>query len=268
VTQTLHPSAKGVAALYCLGGDLSWLTHSYLSIYPCVERVYFFLSSSPWYGDNQAAVIDPSVLSALPDPVSKKEVVQGAWTNEVEQRNFTLAFAQYSGFSHGLIVDADEVYESAHLAAALTYAKNSPDISVWHVNWFTYWKSPQHRIDPIEPYQPPILATLGQTGFAETRNVVGEKHELLPPQICMCHHLSYALSDEALMKKHIMQPGHPQSAYPDWLQTKWRAWDTDHSIENLHPVHPPWFQRTIRQPDEALPSILKRVKWPCLSGIT
>jgi hypothetical protein len=261
VTQTLHPSAKGVAALYCLGGDLSWLIHSYLSTYACVERVYFFLSSSPWYGDNQAAVIDPAVLSALPDPLGKKEIVQGTWTNEVEQRNYTLAYAQYSGFSHGLIVDADEIYESAHLAAALSYVKEHPDVAVWHTNWFTYWKSPLYRIDPIEPYQPPVVVTLGQAGFVETRNAVGEKHELIPPQICMCHHLSYALSDEALMKKHIMQPGHSQSAYPGWLESKWRAWDTDHSIDNLHPVNPEWFGRAVSQPEQLLPSILKRIKW-------
>jgi hypothetical protein len=115
MNQTLHPSAKGVAALYCLGGDLAWLTHSYLSVYPCVERIYFFLSSCPWHGDDKAAVVDPSMLSALPDPLGKKEIVQGSWTNEVEQRNYTAAYAQYNGFSYGLIVDADEVYESAHL---------------------------------------------------------------------------------------------------------------------------------------------------------
>jgi hypothetical protein len=255
----LHPAARGVAALYCLFGDLSWLTHSYLSVYPCVEKVFFFLSSTPWYGDIRISGVDPQGLLSLPDPAGKIEIVPGAWSSEVEQRNFTLGYAQYSGFSRGLIIDADEVYESAQLAAALTYTKDFPDISVWHVNWFTYWKSPLYRIEPIEPYQPPVLITLGQAGFAETRNALGEKHELIPPQLCMCHHLSYALSDEALMKKHIMQPGHSQSAYPDWYQKKWKAWDSDHTIRELHPVHPAWFEQAIRQPDEALPSVLTRI---------
>jgi hypothetical protein len=260
MSQTLHPAGKGVAALYCLFGDYTWLGHSYMSVYPCVEKIYFFISSSPWYGDNSSASINPALLATLPDPAGKVEIVSGSWKNEVEQRNHTLAYAQYHGFSHGLIIDADEVYESSQLMVALAYARNNPDVSVWHINWYTYWKSPLYRIDPIEPYQPPILVTLGTAGFAETRNALGDKHGLIPPEGCMCHHLSYALSDEALMKKHIMQPGHSQSAHPDWYEKKWKAWDRDHSITELHPVHPPWFHQAIPQPDQVLPSVFRQLQ--------
>jgi hypothetical protein len=251
------PSATGVAALYCLFGDLSWLPYSYESIYPCVEKVFFFLSTSPWYGEARASHVDRSILERLADPLGKKELVTGDWKSEPEQRNITLAYAQATGHTYGFIVDADEIYESSQLAQAFTYAKEKPGVAVWHVNWYTYWKSPHYRIDPIEPYQPPVLVQLGRAGFVETRNAVGDVHELIPPQICMCHHLSYALSDEALMKKHIMQPGHSQSAYPGWLEGKWRAWDTNHEIGDLHPVHPSWFGRAVPQPLELQPTALR-----------
>jgi hypothetical protein len=262
VTSSLSQAAKGVAALYCLFGDISWLQQSYLSVYPCVERIFFFVSDSPWYGSPRAAGIDLSFLQQLPDPAAKVEIIRGNWSNETEQRNITLAYATHKGLSHGLIIDADEVYNSSELQNALLYARGRPEITVWHAQWYTYWKSPEYRIEPIEPYQPPILVTLGNVGFAETRNALGDAHDLIPPELCMCHHLSYALNEHALQSKHIMQSGHPQSAYQGWYEQKWKGWDRDHSIEDLHPVNPVWFKRAIRQPRELMPPLLRDLSNP------
>ncbi len=259
MSSSIAQAAKGIAALYCLFGDISWLRQSYLSIYPCVERVFFFLSASPWYGSPRGAGIDISDLQQLPDPDGKLEIIQGNWISETEQRNITLAYATHTGFSHGLIIDADEIYDTAELLQGITYARSRPEISVWHVQWYTYWKSPEYRIEPIEPYQPPMFVTLGNVGFAETRNALGNAHDLIPPELCMCHHLSYALSEQALQSKHIMQPGHSQSARQDWYEQKWKGWDSDHTIENLHPVNPEWFKRAIKQPIEYRPLVLREV---------
>jgi len=249
----------GTAALYCLFGDTTWLECSYASIYPCVEKIYFFVSSSPWYGESRPSEIDLKALAALTDPDRKVEIVPGDWKSETEQRNFTLAYAQHHGFKYGLIIDADEVYDSKQLSSAILMAHQHRDVAVWHVAWFTYWRSPEYRIDPIEPYQPPILIHLGYAGFVETRNAVGSKHELIPPTTCMCHHLSYALTDETLKLKHIMQPGHSQSAYPGWYESKWRAWVNDKTIRDLHPVNPPWFGRAVWQPEELRPLQLRKL---------
>lgn len=219
----------------------------------------FFLSSSPWYGDSRPSGIDPYALQKLPDPEGKVEIITGDWKSETEQRNITLAYAQHKGLTHGIIIDADEVYESTQLIQALAYTRARPETTVWHVQWFTYWKSPEYRIDPIEPYQPPVVVTLGSVGFAETRNALGDAHDLIPPTLCMCHHLSYALSDETLLSKHIMQANHSQSAYAGWYEQKWKGWDADHSIEGLHPVKPEWFKRAIAQPVELRPRVLREL---------
>jgi len=254
---TTAPTPHGTAALYCLFGDITWLQISFLSVYPSVDKVYFFLSSSPWCGSERSSEISEDLLRALPDPHGKIEIVSGAWNSETEQRNFTLAYAQSAGYEYGLIVDADEVYESTHLQSAIALAHQRRDVAVWHINWFTYWRSPDYRIEPIEPYQPTVLIHLGYAAFVETRNAVGQKHDLIPPTTCMCHHLSYALSDEALQRKHIMQPGHSQSAYPGWYESKWCAWLNDPTITDLHPVNPPWYVRAVQQPEDLKPSLLR-----------
>ena len=81
----------------------------------------------------------------------------------------------------------------------------------------------------------------------------------MPPGICICHHLSYALSDDRIARKHISFDSHSQSAYDGWFKSIWQAWDTDQSIANLHPNTPPPFGRAVTQPREALPEILHQV---------
>lgn len=56
---------SGTAALYCLFGDIPWLAHSYASIYPCVDAIYFFISSLPWHGETRASEIVTDELAKL-----------------------------------------------------------------------------------------------------------------------------------------------------------------------------------------------------------
>lgn len=245
-----------IVALYCISGASPWLPFSFKSIYTAVDAIYFFVSDSSWHAkpvDNTSVIAQ---ISQLQDPEDKARLFQGSWKEETEQRNTTLAYAQLDGFTHAFIVDADEIYHTDQLIAGFQYAKTRNDVGCFHLKWFTYWKSLEWRIDPIEPYDPAVLIRLGSGGFHETRNPVCDKHELIPPQILMCHHLSYVLSDQELKQKHIFESGHSQSCGNRWYEDVWTKWDSDHSLENLHPVKGEWFKRAVRQSREFLPPVL------------
>ena len=244
-------------AIYCVFGDDSWLGHSVRSIYDAVDGVLFVVSSCSWYGQEGSDVSVLNRITQLDDPLHKFEVVRGRWEKEIDQRNFSVGVALYRGFNQTLIVDADEIYETAQLIAALTHIQDKPEVDVWHVKSFTYWKNVRYRIDPLEPFDPPILMRPGKGGFVEARNYLGAKHELIVPTICMCHHLSYVRSDEALRRKHIFGSPHSQSARPEWYEKIWKAWESDTSITGLHPVHAPWYGRAIEQHPELVPSVLR-----------
>jgi len=246
-------------ALYCLYDECYWLPYSYGSIYEHVEKIYFFVSKSPWYGPTRNQSTTFETISALPDPQDKTEIIEGDWSKEIDQRNYSLAIAQVDGFSYGMVVDADEVYDSRQLHSALSHVASHPEVQCWHIRWYTYWKSLLYRIDPPENYNPTVFIKIGTCGFVETRNPLAEKHELVPPHICMCHHLSYAIPEERLRSKHISFSGHSQSAYSEWYEKIWKAWDNHHELENLHPNNPPQFKRAIPQLVETIPEILKPV---------
>lgn len=251
------PNSANACALYCVYDDAYWLPYSVASIYEVVPQIYIFVSNKPWYGPerDQSATLD--CIAGLLDPKGKIKLERGEWDSEPEQRNYTLALAQYSGFAYGLIIDADEVYHKEQLAAALTYVAQYPQIGCWHMRWFTYWKSLRYRIDPHEPYDPAVLIKLGSAGFVETRNPIAEQHELVPPQTCICHHLSYAVSDERLRSKHVSYGGHAQSAHENWYQHVWLAWEKDRNLCNLHPTNPSQYKRAVPQDAALIPDVLR-----------
>ena len=94
----------------------------------------------------------------------------------------------------------------ARLASAqqgIELAGQKAEVGAWHVCMHTYWKSIRYRIAPPEPHAPPVLLRIGKVAYIETRNVAAEKHEICPPEMCLCHHMSYAWPDEMMRKKHI-----------------------------------------------------------------
>ena len=246
-----------MCAVYNIYNEDYWLPYSVASIYSAVDQILILVSDTPWYGSAIDQKETFTCIESLADPEKKIRVLRGSWSSEPEQRNTSLAAASVLEASYALIIDADEIYHSHELMNARTYATAHPDVDCWHINWITYWKSVRHRIDPLESYQPVVLVKLGQVAYVETRNPVGAKHQLIPPEIALCHHMSYALSNERLTLKHISFSGHSQSAYESWFETKWNAWDKNPHIEELHPNTPSTFMRAVPMPKELLPATIR-----------
>ena len=104
------------AAAYCIYDDDEWLTASVASIYPAVDRVYFFVSDQPWNGPATGNERTLAHIAALPDPAGKIVLIRGSWKTEEEQRNFAAAKLIYDGYAYMFIVDADEIYNTGALS--------------------------------------------------------------------------------------------------------------------------------------------------------
>lgn len=244
------------AALYVLYHDDIWLPYSYASIYESVGAIYFFVARGPWQGPPEDNSSTLKLLEALPDPGRKKRILRGDWKSEAEQRNFSLAQATVDGFRYGVIIDADEVYDAAVFNQMCNFAARRPEVDVWHMRWITYWKNAGFRIHPIESYQPPLFAKLGSCGCVEARNLLGSRHELVPPEVGLCHHFSYARSNELILRK-ISSFSHAHQLVPNWYHDVWLAWDHDNALKNLHPVTPELYQQAVVQPREMLPAVVR-----------
>ena len=244
-----------IAALCCVYQKDKWLSYSCKSIYKSVDAIYYFVNSMPWSGPVLNPTETVKIIESLDDPESKITLVQGAWKSQIEQRNFTIAQASFDGYDYGLINDSDEVYENRELTSMIDYAVSKPDVHVWLMHWFTYWKTTQFVISPVENYRPPMILKLGTCGFVETRNLGTSNYQTIPAEVGMCHHMSFARSDQEMLAK--MKFFAPENILQGWFHNVWKRWDQDPKLENLHPVNPSQFKRAIEQNEELLPRALR-----------
>jgi GT2 family glycosyltransferase/cytochrome c-type biogenesis protein CcmH/NrfG/predicted SAM-dependent methyltransferase len=254
-----HASAPSFAAVYCVHDDHTWLAESVESIYPCCAAIYVLVSERPWQGEPGDYKSTLELVRGLPDPECKIRLVQGTWNTEADQRNAGLAMLSEAGHQYCLVIDADEVYDTTDLHRMMTLARNNSQVDCWHAAMDTYWKSWRYRIDPREPLKPPVFLKVGNLTFSENRNVPGGTHGLMPTEAGIIHHLSYARTDEQLLRK-IATFSHAQEILDGWFENVWKRWDSDRSLVNLHPTHPAAYGRAMEQPYWALPPVLRR-KW-------
>lgn len=245
-----------VAALYVVYNDDEWLPCSIASIYDAVDAVYFFASEFPWYGPPVDNAQMYRCIEEYPDPAGKIRLVRGSWREEVPQRNAALDRLAQDGFAYAFIIDADEIYDRDAAARMVAYASAKPEIGCWHTTTVIYWKSPRYRIDPPEKYHKPILLKIGAGRFIEYNNPRANAHELIPPQVGFLHHMSYARTDEQISKK-LRAFGHANQIRPDWFETVWKAWDSDHRITDLCPYNPGAFERAVEVPEFAIPDVVR-----------
>jgi GT2 family glycosyltransferase/tetratricopeptide (TPR) repeat protein/predicted SAM-dependent methyltransferase len=245
------------AAVYCVHDDTAWLAESVESIYNCCGAIYFLVSDRPWNGEPADSSGTVEFIRSIPDPENKLRVVKGTWDTEAEQRNAGLDILKNEGYDYCLIIDADEVYDPTDLNRMMRLVKKHPEIDCWHVVMDTYWKSWRYRIDPREPLKPVVFIKVGAVRFTANRNVGNCARGLIAPEVGYCHHLSYARNDEQILRK-IATFSHADEIREGWFQNVWKRWDSDHSLANLHPTHPPAYRRAIEQPYWALPPVLRK----------
>jgi len=246
------------AAVYCVYDDTSWLTDSIESIYYTVDTIYFLIGEKPWHGESTDNRNTLECIKIFPDPTGKIHLVHGTWTNETDQRNAGLDLLSKAGFTYCFVIDADEIYDPLDLQRMKELIISHPEIACWHIALDTYWKSYRYRIEPREPFKPVVFLKVGAARFTQNRHVGCENHSLIPPEIGICHHMSYARSDAEVLKK-ITTFSHAHEVQTNWFENVWKEWDIKHSLTNLHPTHPPAYQQAVEQPYSALPPVLKRL---------
>lgn len=249
-------SANSFGGVCCVYDDPTWLAEMIRSTYDNVAVLLFLVGEKPWNGsatDNRETI---RIIENTPDPAGKLKLIRGQWTSETEQRNAGLLLLQNLGIPYCFTVDADEIYDPLELESMQRLVLTKPEVGAWYMSWWTYWKSERYRIDPPEEFQPLVFLRIGRGKFAEHRAVVAHGHEAIPSSVGMCHHMSYARSDEEIARK-ISTFSHAHEIRPGWFEDIWLRWDSNHALENLHPVYPHAYRRAVEQPQSALPPVLR-----------
>jgi hypothetical protein len=248
--------AASFAAVCCIYDEPSWLPETIRGSYSACDRIFILLNDRPWRGPSRDQGDTERAIQGLADPEGKVRLVRGSWPTEAVERNVGLELLREAGFDYCVVLDADEIYDASELCAMMRVVETAPTVECWHVSWFTYWKSPLYRIEPPEAFKPAVFVKVGGPSFSHNRDVKAATHALISEKVGMCHHMSYARSDEAMLRK-ITSFSHADEIVPGWYEKVWLAWDARPELEELHPTHPPAYRHAVRQPLERLPPALR-----------
>lgn len=204
---------------------------------------------------------EPVVLQSIPvfsagDGSRFWEVRQDSWGSEHAARNAAMEIL--SDCDHVFIIDSDEILslDALKLLRAVCERSNPRAIAA---RFYTYWKTPEFRIDPPETI--PLEASapvVVRKDVRFTRHRIIESGDVLIPPVFMVHHLSYVRTDEEMLEK-LRTFGHADEVVPRWFEDVWKRWDINPNIENLHPTRPEAYKRAVRAPNTGLKAILD--KW-------
>jgi len=222
-----------LCAAICVHTDNQFLEATLKSLKQVPKFV--FVSSLDWQGDNHDVSHTEQIAVSL-----GATIVKGEWSDETSHRRAAYRYLRDVGWNYCITIDSDEIIEPSLLdkLTAIAEAKVADRV---HVEWDTYWKSPEFVIRPREPFKPCALINLETVSHVHIREFVGGTPLLLNAEHGIIHHLSYAGGDERIWKK-ITTWSHRDEIIPDWWNSVWKAFDRNPLLRNLHPTHPGAYQ--------------------------
>ena len=251
-------STPRFAAVCCVFDDDRWLPVMVESIAPVIESIFFLVAERPWNGEAGETEQTLHTIANLPAGQGEREIVRGPWRSETEQRNAGLQLLRERGFDYAMIVDADEIYDPAQLSRMKAAVAAHPQVEAWYVSMVTYWHSAEFRVDPPEQFTPVVFVKVGTPVFTENRHVGAATGARFAPALGVCHHLSYARTNEEVKKK-LARFSHSHEIRPGWYEQVWLTWrEETPPREDLHPVYPAAYKRAVRQDRANYPPALLR----------
>ena len=204
---------------------------------------------------------EPVDLLPVPELDPRVDILEANWDSESATRNAGMEY--YPDADYVFLVDSDEILLDQDLERLRDLCR-SGDHRVIAVRLYTYWKSPQWRIDPPEDGSIKMILRkdVRMTGVREVREPFHQTD-------IWCRHLSYVRSDEEVLEK-IRLSGHSREIRSDWYDRVWKEWDRNPDLQELHPVHPRAYRRAVRIEDTALGKVLKawKCEWPDPAGVS
>lgn len=257
-------------AVYCIYDDHEYIDISLFHIKNELDKVLFLISDVPWNGkktDNSKTI---EVIQKLCKENSNFQLIQGHWTNEITQRNFGLELFYKEGIDYCFIIDSDEIYSENHFKNIKQFILQNKNITAFHIQWNTYWKKDYYIIQPREYYNPVICVKVenfnfttirhGQTNIIRTGGALLTTQQnsyngvVIPEQVGICYHLSYARDNE-YMKRKLETNSHAPEFIFNWYNNVWENWKPQN--KNLHPVSPKQYNQAVKEDFLNFPDALK-----------
>jgi hypothetical protein len=206
-------------ACYCVlhyGRD--YLPYAIQSVYDAVDRFFIVHTPHPSHGtrvdvpaiESEQELRD-AALSYDPRGKIDWESTVRFW-QEGQHRDYALSKCQEWGADLVLVLDADEVWPTASVFAALNIAHRQAKARNWLLNFTTPWRSFYWVCrDHLWPVRIIDLRQPGGTAY------------LPMEELGDVYHMGYAVTDKVMRYKWRCH-GHIGELRPHWFEKKWAVW--------------------------------------------
>lgn len=242
----------------CVHNEEEYIEYCLKSVYDFADVIAVSVNTGlPWSGNPEPLDRTLETVKTFPDPKNKIRIQAGEWDGEISQRNANADLIRDAA-NYYMIVDADEIYSRCDLDRIREFVRWRLWIGQFRIRMNTYWKiRPVFRIDPPEPLKAYMLTRLlSSTRFVGLRKTNEKLRCVIPRRIATMHHFSYARPDERILQK-IRNFSHRDEMVRDWYERVWLGWDSDHSMTDLHPTHPPEYKRAVVTDIGDLPEVMR-----------
>lgn len=182
-------------------------------------------SAFPWSGA-EARDDQTGYGATLAD--TKKQVIQGTWDSETDQRNFGQAY--HSNKDWVIVLDPDEFLSNEDWDKLKLFLESTDADAVVCEGQYTYWKD-GWVADPPKDYQM-LIAVRPQVKFVDKR-VVGTGYVTAPVWV---HHFSWARTDKEVWQKISNYSHNEDFDIKNWYDNVWKKWKP--GDKDVHPVTP------------------------------
>jgi len=205
----------------------------------CIEQFKPFglrhlvlVSAKPWNGRTPRGEDFTATLAKR----AGAEVHIQYWKNEVEQRNWGLAYLY--DYDYVLIIDSDEFFTQRDIQKMIDVLNNTDEPCYRSPKIKTYWKTPEYQFSPGDKHEPIIAVNPKKCKFYDCRqlakiddNVPEMYQPIMPIQM---HHFSWVRNDERVDEKiEIFNDIVDIKTY--WYKNIWKGWDNNKDMENIRP---------------------------------
>jgi hypothetical protein len=269
-----------LAAVLLVFKESSFLEACYSAIYPVVD-ILCVVSS---YDRNlQRKAIDPDdtleKLLSLPDPQNKVRLIMSRDSrfvpgNESESQLRNIAILNAPEADYYLIVDSDEIWETAVLRQAWQNVQDTGWAGYRVYSHFYFKKWNFRAVEPGEGYRPFVFLRHGFQ-FLQQRQInwrcparyleylrKGRKPKTvyLPKDIRL-HHGS-SVGDDLRMQTKLANYSHAHEVDPDWFKDIWVNPPYEEAARHYIKGQVDLFEKICYIPTENLPMEIKKYVWP------
>jgi|TARA_R110002167_G_scaffold184130_9_gene384617 hypothetical protein len=250
-----------IATHLLIFGQEKWAMKNIENSYPHVDQIYIAYSKKPWSYNPKAKekYINSFDLNIIKNSkfYDKITLIEGEWSNEEDQRNSCVESALHDGIDYLMIHDADEFYFHNDFEKIKEFLDLNPNYDIYKCPCINFWKNlnyitlSEHGNEIIG--YPPIFINLNKgVRFQNKRNTTSGQSIAINNGV-LCHHASYALTNEELRAKLQTWGHHNDFNIKNWYDNIWLKWN-ENSI-NLHPVSPSAWSKAIKY-TKPLPEVL------------